>query len=116
MFSLSQAHRYYLYVQSTDMRRGFDGLSGIVINHMQRNPLDGSVYIFLNRRRDRIKLLVWEQGGFVLYYKRLEKGVFELPKMDAKVENIVITWQMLALMIQGLSVDKIIEKKRYRRA
>lgn len=116
MFSLSQAHRYYLYTRPTDMRKGFDGLSGLVINQMKQDPLDGRVYIFINRGRDKIKLLVWESGGYVLYYKRLEKGVFELPKLENNPQNVSISWQMLAMMIQGLSVEKIIQKKRYQRA
>ncbi|MFT6336755.1 MAG: transposase [Saprospiraceae bacterium] len=62
------------------MRMGFDGLSGLISNQMHRSPLDGRVYLFINRRRDRMKMLVWESGGFMLYYKRLEQGTFELPQ------------------------------------
>jgi len=73
MFSLNERHQYYLYESSTDMRKGFDGLSGLVRNELDKNPLSGDVYIFINRGRNRMKLLVWEEGGFVLYYKRLER-------------------------------------------
>ena len=61
------------------MRKGFDGLCGLVHDKMDMNPMDGSVYLFINRQRNRMKMLVWEMGGFVLYYKRLEQGTFELP-------------------------------------
>jgi len=67
-----------MFGQPTDMRKGFDGLSGLIINKLGKNPIDGSVYIFINRRRDRMKLLVWQSNGFVLYYKRLESGTFEI--------------------------------------
>jgi len=59
------------------MRKGFDGLSGLIKQEMNRKPVDGNVYLFVNRRRDRIKMLLWESGGFMLYYKRLEKGTIE---------------------------------------
>ena len=62
---------------SFDMRKGFDGLSGLIKQEMNRKPVDGNVYLFVNRRRDRIKMLLWESGGFMLYYKRLEKGTIE---------------------------------------
>eukprot|EP01132_Coremiostelium_polycephalum_P001031 gene1031-1307_t len=65
------------------MRNGFDGLSGIVRNELHRDPLSGEVFIFLNRGRKLIKLLQWQAGGFLLYYKRLEKGTFSPPKMEA---------------------------------
>ncbi len=67
--------QFYLYGQPADMRKGFDGLCGLVINHLKANPQSGDVYIFINRARTHIKLLVWDQGGFVIYYKRLEQGL-----------------------------------------
>lgn len=66
------------------MRKGFDGLCGLVHDKMDMNPMDGSVYLFINRQRNRMKMLVWEMGGFVLYYKRLEQGTFELPGQGTK--------------------------------
>ena len=72
--------KYFLYAHTTDMRKGFRGLSGLVRNELKRDPADGSVYIFINRRRDKIKLLVWDRNGFVLYYKSLESGTFEFPR------------------------------------
>ena len=78
MFALGEHHRYYLYRAPADMRKGFDGLSGLVRQKMDSDPMDGSVYLFINRRRDKLKILVWTDGGFVLYYKPLENGTFEL--------------------------------------
>ena len=97
------------------MRKGFDGLSGLVREQMGSDPLDGSVYLFVNRRRDRMKLLVWESGGFVLYYKRLERGTFELPKAKMASHKLQMNWETLVLMIQGIRLEKIVKKKRYKR-
>ncbi|MEB2782934.1 IS66 family insertion sequence element accessory protein TnpB [Algoriphagus sp. C2-6-M1] len=79
MFTLGASQRFFLYGGAVDMRKGFDGLSGLVRNSLDRNPLSGEVYIFLNRSRTLVKLLHWEAGGLVIYYKRLEKGTFQPP-------------------------------------
>jgi len=68
MLSLSSQQRYFLYRGVTDMRKGFNGLNGLVRQHLQQDPLSGDVFLFLNRRRDRIKLLMWDKTGFALYY------------------------------------------------
>ena len=103
-----------MFGQPTDMRKGFDGLSGLIINKLGKNPIDGSVYIFINRRRDRMKLLVWQSNGFVLYYKRLESGTFEI---TWSLENdLSIEWEILMLIIQGVSIENIKRRKRYKRA
>ena len=113
MFALTEQHRYYLYDGIADMRKGVDGLSGIVTNKMQGNPIDGSVYIFINRRRDRMKLLLFESNGFILYYKRLEKGTFEFPRSAEGLKYRTIKWETLVLMITGISMKGIHRRKRY---
>ena len=75
MLSLTSSHRYYLYPKPCDMRKSFDSLSGIVRTELGKDPANGAVFLFLNKSRNRLKLLHWESGGFVLYYKRLEKAV-----------------------------------------
>lgn len=84
-----------------------NGLSGLVVNALGREPTDGSVYVFLNRRRTHLKLLHWESGGFVLYYKRLEKGCFSLPATQK------FTWAHLVLMVEGIVVKRSIQQTRY---
>ncbi len=74
MLSLGSSHSYYLYLAACDMRKSFDSLSGLVRNELGRDPASGEVFVFINKRRNSVKLLHWERGGFVLYYKRLEKG------------------------------------------
>ena len=93
------------------MRKGFDGLSGLVTNELSGNPLDGNVYLFINRRRDRMKMLVWESGGYMLYYKRLEQGQFELPQHD-KALQFSLTWETLVLMLTGISLSQKRRRKR----
>lgn len=110
MFSLGGSHRYYLYSGHCDMRKSFDGLCGLVTDQMHRTTTGGEVFVFLNRTRTHLKLLHWESGGFVLYYKRLEKGTF-LPPKDKK--GLEILWSDLVLMVEGIKVVKSIQKKRY---
>lgn len=92
------------------MRKSFNGLSGLVINELKRSPISGEVFVFLNKRRTHLKLLHWEAGGFVLYYKRLEKGTFTPPTTQ---ENGQISWPELVLMIEGIEVKKSVQKPRY---
>ncbi len=113
MFSLTSSFRYYLYREPTDMRKSFDGLSGLVQGQLHRNPTSGEVFIFINRRRNKVKLLRWEQGGFILYYKRLESGTFELPVFTASSVSYQMSWPGLMLMIEGISIEKSKQRRRY---
>lgn len=113
MFDLGSAHRYYLYSQPTDMRKSFDALCLVVEMGMERNPLSGEVFIFINRPRNRMKLLRWDYGGFVLFYKRLESGTFELPKDVLNGSSMVINWSQLVMMVQGISLQHIRTRKRF---
>jgi transposase len=113
MFSLTSSFRYYLYRDPTDMRKTFDGLSGIIQSQLDRSPTSGEVFIFINRRRNRVKLLRWEQGGFILYYKRLERGTFELPRFTGDALSYQMSQSSLMLMIEGISVKKSKQRRRY---
>ena len=110
MFSLGSSDRYLLYRQPCDMRKSFDALSGIVCGELNRSAISGEVFIFLNKRRTHIKMLHWENGGFVLYYKRLEKGTFTPPVLEPDGN---ISWPDLVLMIEGIQVQKSIRKPRF---
>jgi len=113
MFCLNSSHRYHLYRGACDMRKSFNGLSGLVRNQLGRDPASGEVFVFLNRRRTLIKLLHWEAGGYVLYYKRLEQGTFTPPSL---VEGrSVVHWPDLVLMIEGIQVQVSRQKLRYQR-
>ena len=109
MFSLSSSEVYHIYARDCDMRKSFDSLCGLVISELGKNPTNGDVFIFLNKTNTHIKLLHWEQDGFVLYYKRLESGTFARPLKDKSI----ISWSELVLMIEGVRVLSSVKKKRY---
>ncbi len=110
MITFGPAQRYFLYREPADMRKSFDGLCGLVTGGLKRDPLSGDVFVFLNRRRTHVKLLVWDRSGFVLYYKRLEEGTFELP---SGARDGVLTWQQLVFMLEGVALKSIRYRKRY---
>ena len=113
MFALSSENHFHLYSKPTDMRKSFDGLSGLVQNKLGRDPSGGDVFIFINKRRDKIKLLHWQGNSFVLYYKRLEKGTFEVPKYDGTVGSIELNYAKMVMIIDGLSIKNIPKRERY---
>ncbi len=113
MFSLTAQRQYFLYHQATDMRKGFNGLSGLVRNEVEKDPLSGDVFIFINRRRNRMKLLVWESSGFVLYYKQLERGTFEIPEPEPGESSCSISWRDLVLILEGVLLSSIKKRKRF---
>ncbi len=113
MFALSSENKFHLYIQATDMRKSFDGLSGLVQNNLENNPCNGDVFIFINRSRDKIKLLHWQGISFTLYYKRLEKGTFELPEYDSSVGSITLSYAQIVMIVDGLSIKNIQRRKHY---
>lgn len=113
MFALSASCRFFLYAGPTDMRKSFDSLCGLVQNELQRSASDGTVYIFINKVRNKVKLLHWQSGGFVLYYKRLEQGTFELPDYDDQVSALVLDYAQLVLLVDGVAITNISRRKRY---
>lgn len=113
MLSFSSKQRYFLYRTATDMRKGFNGLSGLVRQHFQHDLLSGDVFVFLNKRRDRIKLLVWDRNGFVVAYKVLEQGTFELPASEKS--TLELSWTDLQLLLEGIEIKSVKRRKRYQK-
>lgn len=111
MIGLNSSNTYYLYSQSADMRKGFGGLSGLVRQGLGKDPLSGDVFVFINGRRNRMKLLLWDRTGFVLYYKLLERGTFELPEL--KGGSCQVSWQQLVLMLEGVELTSVRQRKRF---
>ena len=95
------------------MRKSFDGLSGIVRNELQKDPLRGEVFIFINKRCNQVKLLLWEGDGFSLYYKRLEKGTYELPAWDQHTTCVQLGSDELMLILKGISLKSVRRRKRF---
>jgi len=95
------------------MRNSFDGLCGIVTGQLLGDPLSGDVFVFINKRRNCLKMLRWEYGGFVLYYKRLETGTFEFPEQNPDTLTCTLTWSSLMLITEGISLKSIQRRKRF---
>jgi transposase len=113
MFNTLSGLHFYLYRQPTDMRKNFDGLSGIVSSELLANPLSGDVFLFVNKRRDRIKFLLWDRDGFWIFYKRLEKGTFQLPLTASDSQAIELTYDALWMMVAGIDLASIKRRPRY---
>ena len=115
MLSISKAYRYYIYRNPADMRNSFDGLCGLVTNEFLQNPLSGDVFVFLNKRKNQIKLLNWQGDGFVIFYKRLEKGTYELPAINTDSVSYEISSQQLLLINEGIRLSSVKKRMRYQR-
>lgn len=113
MIGIGSRSRYLLYTQPADMRKSFDGLSGLVRNTLGRNPLDGEVYVFMNRDRTLIKLLVWDRTGYSIYSKRLERGSFERPRSATSENSVTLSWDELVLILEGIRLSSVRRRKRY---
>ena len=114
MLNLSSDLKIYAYTRPTDMRKGFNGLSGIVRSEFQSDPTDGSLFVFINRRRDRMKLLHFDGGGYWLYYRLLEAGTFEELKPTNDSCRLRIDATQLSMLLAGVSlVASRSRRKRY---
>jgi len=113
-FGLHQL-QFFLYCEPTDMRKSFDGLFGIVRSVLGADPLSGDVYVFMNRRRDRLKLLVWDGDGFWIFYKRLEKGTFQLPPHEENLSHLEVRYEDLLLITRGIDLGSVRKRRRYSR-
>lgn len=95
------------------MRKSFDGLSGLVRNELQKDPLSGDVFIFVNKRHNQVKLLLWERDGFSIYHKRLERGTYELPVLNDSSLSSELRSDELMLILQGISLKSVRRRKRF---
>ena len=113
MLHLSASCRYYLHRSPTDMRKGFDSLCGIVSSGLQMNVLSGAIFIFINKKQTQVKLLLWEGDGLAIYYKRLEKGTYEVPLINKDDTDLSISHEALQHILQGVSLRSVCKRKRY---
>ncbi len=95
----------YLAVEPVDMRKSFDGLSALVADQLSLNPLSGQLFVFRNKRGDKIKLLYWNHNGLVQWYKRLERGTFKWPTRSGC--RFQVTAQELELLLDGVDISRI---------
>jgi len=112
MLSLN-SYQFYLYVHPCDMRKGFDGLSGLVRNEMNLDPLNGVVYIFFNKPRNLVKLLMWDTTGFAIYHKRLSKGSFGKFTIHTDTISSSVKRDELICILEGIELKSIRKRKRY---
>ncbi len=98
------------------MRCGFDRLAERVRTVIGEDPLGGHLFVFRSRRGDRLKILIWDRDGFVLWYKRLEAGVFKLPRLDEGTRSVELRASELAMILDGIDVSKLKRVPRYQRA
>ena len=111
MLSITRLHRCYLYGGFTDMRKGIDSLCGLVRNELGKDPLGGELFIFFCRTRKRVKILVWDEDGFALYQKRLERGTYEMPTNMSTHQRI--TAEQLNFILDGVVLDRVKHRPRY---
>jgi transposase len=109
----AQAVRIWWATEKTDMRCGFDRLAERVKTVLGEDPLSGHLFVFRSRRGDRLKILLWEGDGFVLWYKRLETGVFKLPRVEEGKRSVELRASELAMVLDGIDMTKLKRVPRY---
>ena len=114
MLTLGLTGRIWLCTEPVDGRKSYDGLSTVVISHLQGDPLSGDLFVFKNRRGDRLKILAWQGDGFALYLRRLERGTFQFPK--ATTAGVAISATDLALILGGIDLGSARRRPRYSRS
>ena len=110
MLSLPPSVRIWLCLAPADMRRGFDGLAAMARDFLGQDPLSGHLFVFRNRRGDRLKVLWWDRDGFALWYKRLERGVFQFP--SAEGTGLVVNAADLSLVLEGIDPRSVKRRRR----
>ena len=110
MLMLPSTLRVLLYREPVDMRKSFDGLECLVRDGLGEDPLSGSLFVFANRRRDRVKLLLWDRSGFWIWYKRLEEGTFHFPSESGEIKA-----SDLGLLLEGIDLSKAKRRHRFHR-
>jgi len=115
MIALPPQIRIFLYRLPTDMRKSFNGLVALTESALNQDPLSGSLFVFVNRRRDRIKVLYWGQTGFCIWYQQLQKGTYQLPIQDAvdEQDTVEVTRSQLSLILDGIDLSSVRQRMRF---
>ncbi len=113
MLSLLADTRIHMALARTDMRKGFDGLQGMVTGTLQQDPLSGHLFLFINRRRDKLKVLYWDGDGLAIWYRRLEQGTFQVPEATGNEKSIEIRSDELTMLLRGIDLATIRRRKRF---
>jgi len=113
MLSFPSMTQIYLCTVPTDMRKSFDGLQALIASTMNKDVLSGHLFLFLNRRRDRIKLMWWDRDGLAIWMKRLQAGTYETPKAGAEQACLELDATQLAMLLTGVSLESAKRRKRF---
>lgn len=113
LFGFDEATKVFLYTQATDMRKGFDGLYGLVQNVMEMDPRMGYLFVFINKQGTRIKILHWQKDGLAIFHKRLERGTFRRTRDAKNTSKIELSKDELFMILRGIDFEKTKKRKRY---
>ena len=113
MMMLPRSVRIFIAREPTDMRKGHDGLAALVQNTMKADLFSGHLFVFLSKQRNRVKILTWDRGGLVMWYKRLEKGRLKMPKINADAASLELDSGELSMLLEGLDLSKVRRPKRW---
>ena len=114
MILVPRAVRVYFATQPVSLRKSFDGLANEIRHALGHDPLGGHVFVFLNRRKNQVKLIVWTRGGFTIVHKRLERGTFTFPsRVTGEATSIAIDVHELAMLLEGIDVSRARSKPRW---
>ena len=105
MLGLPPSVRIHFATALVDMRKGIDGLRAVVEGALKKDPLDGHLFVFVGKSKDKVKILFWDRSGFVLYLKRLEKGRFQLPIVDERRTHVAMEPAQLAMLLDGIDLN-----------
>ena len=113
MLSITTGTRIFVAAGPTDMRKGFDGLCGIVSSTLGQEPTCGHLFLFINRRRDKLKILYWDGDGLALWYRRLEQGTFQTPVVKDAQSSVEIRSDELTMLVRGIDYSRVRRRKRF---
>lgn len=115
MIALPPQMRVFLYRQPTDMRKSFHGLVALTESELKQDPLSGSLFVFVNRRRDRIKILYWGETGFCIWYQQLQRGTYQLPDPESLKDHhtLEVTRSQLSLILDGIDLSSARQRVRF---
>jgi len=113
MLGFHSHQRFFVATRPVDMRKGIDGLCGVVRQVINGDPMSGAVFIFFNKDRDKVKCLVWDSDGYVLYHKRLEREAFEAVASASDASAVSMRYDHLVMLISGISLRHVVQRKRF---
>lgn len=115
MLTLPPSVRVFVCLEATDMRKGFDGLAAVTRERLAEDPFSGHLFVFFNRRKDRVKILFWDRSGLVVWYKRIEQGRFRLASLDAHGNDrrVEVEAAELTLILEGIDLSQAKRRARF---